>query len=158
MKTFRLVSFQCLEQEQGEIVHLPIPLKEGLIINREEKDGSWLINAVIDRDQENWFIHSRDQENPLVMEVTITDPRNEPAIMTGTVMDESDLSEGISLLIKAKMAGGQEDVSQMILEDLAEEGYTGPEMIKEFQVRKKNSSIRSAKMAQRIFESFRREN
>ncbi|RSL31962.1 hypothetical protein D7Z54_18465 [Salibacterium salarium] len=151
MKTFRLVSIQLLLMQQDKINTRIVPLKEGLIINREETDKSWLIEAVVPTDDKEFFQEKQDRKETVVLEVIITDRNNEPAMMTGTVRDTIMLEDSISVMIDAKMAASKDDVSNLILEGVIEDGYTGDALLKEFSDRKEDHVRWSKKLAERIY-------
>ncbi|SFE95158.1 YwpF family protein [Alteribacillus iranensis] len=154
MKTFRLVSLKLLLMKQGTVEEKVVPLQEGLIINREEKDGSWLIEAVIPHEERDFFEKIKNEKNKLVMEVLITDRKNEPAMMAGEVKKTVTLSEKISVMIVAKMTSGKEDISNLILQELIHAGYNGESLLEEFTNRKEDKAEWSRKLAENIYASF----
>ncbi|MDQ0298475.1 hypothetical protein J2S78_000883 [Salibacterium salarium] len=152
MKTFRLVTVQLLLMQDEQIITHDVPLEQGLIINREENDKSWLIEAVVPKNQETFFQDKQQREQMLVLEVIITDRHNDPALMTGTIRNVVMLNESVSVMIDAKMAANKDDISNLILEGLIEDGYTGDALLKEFSERKEDQVRWSKKLAERIYQ------
>ncbi|MGY4689145.1 YwpF family protein [Salibacterium sp. K-3] len=154
MKTFRLVSLTLLLKAEENIEPYYVPLKEGLIINREEKDRTWLIEAVLPQQEDERFRSKMDTEEQMVLEVIITDQHNDPALMSGKVRQIVSLEKDISVMFDAAMAAGKDDVSNLILEELIGEGYSGEAILSEFTDRKKDQEKWSIQAAARIYEDF----
>ncbi|SFM08672.1 YwpF family protein [Salibacterium qingdaonense] len=154
MKTFRLVSLFLLLKEEKDVYSYRVPLQEGLIINREERNKSWLIEAVLPQSEEETFRPKMEAERQMVLEVVITDTHNDPALMTGRVRSIVPLESRISVIFDAVMASGKDDVSNMILEGLIEEGYSGHDMLSEFYQRKQDQGKWSKQAAARIYEQL----
>ncbi|MFD2705373.1 YwpF family protein [Salibacterium lacus] len=154
MKTFRLVSLSLLLEGEKDVVSYRVPLQEGLIINREERDKSWLIEAVLPQSEEETFRPKMEAKMQMVLEVVITDTHNDPALMTGRVRSIVALESRISVLFDAVMAAGKDDVSNLILEGLIEEGYSGHDMLSEFYERKQDQGKWSKQAAGRIYEQL----
>ncbi|SDH71422.1 YwpF family protein [Alteribacillus bidgolensis] len=153
MKTFQLVSLQVLLFENEKVVHRPVPVQEGLIINREESQSTWLIEAVIPTDQKKFLEQIRNKT--LVFEVVITESNNDPALMTGEIRDFIELSDTYSLMIDAKMAAGKDDVSNLILDGLIQDDYSGDELLNEFIYRKGDQVAWSKKLAENIYKDMK---
>lgn len=151
MKTFRLVSLHLLLLENGQVINTPVPLKDGLIINREESDGSWLVEAVVSSQKKSFFQQMLDYDELCVLKVVITDKNNDPAIMSAKVRTITELSKEISVLFDASMMLGKEEVSSLILEELIADGLTGEELIKEFTHRKEDQVEWPIKIAEKIY-------
>ncbi|SFP53057.1 YwpF family protein [Salibacterium halotolerans] len=154
MKTFRLVSLFLLPAEKKGIASYRVPLQEGLIINREERDKSWLIEAVLPQSEEETFRRKMETQEQMVLEVIITDTHNDPALMTGLVRRIVPLEQRISVMFDAVMAAGKDDVSNLILEQLIEEGYSGHDMLSEFYERKQDQGKWSKEAAARIYKQL----
>ncbi|WP_240374531.1 YwpF-like family protein [Bacillus piscicola] len=154
MKTFRLVSLHLLLNAEGKITQKIIPLQQGLIINREEKDGTWLIEAVVSNEHKEFFDKRKETEETMVLEVLITDEKNEPALFVGQVKDTVELSEHISVMISATITTGKDDVSSLILEDLINDGFSGKELLQEFANRKEDQAQWSKKLAENIYNNL----
>ncbi|MFB5663834.1 YwpF family protein [Alteribacillus sp. HJP-4] len=151
MKTFRLRSLQFFIEEEKSIELKDVPVIEGLIINREEDDGSWLLEAVIKTEHLAAFSAWKQAETLLIFEVVITHPENEPAMMKGTIRDILELNSNLSVMIDAKMAAGKDDISTMLLENLIKEGRSGEELLKEFSKRKTDQRGWSKKIAENLY-------
>ncbi|WP_018921805.1 YwpF family protein [Salsuginibacillus kocurii] len=157
MKTFRLKGLELVFLKDESPVHESISYKEGLVINREEGTGWWLVDAVISPKYRERFNTLLESQEPFVMEVTITDENNDPATMIGHVREIHELSEELGVLFDAKMAIQQEDVFNFILETLIADGYSGDALLEEFKNRKENQGSWSEQVAKKLYSEVKRE-
>ena len=142
MKTFKLCSLTVLfdEEHQNEenIKGREIPLVDGLIINKEEANKNWLLDAVVAPEWKPFFQDYLDRKDQLMAEVTITKKTNDPATLVCQVVGINDIGENVSIHLDAIIVVIKDDLSDMLLENLIEEGYSGEELINEFKKRKKD--------------------
>ncbi|MFC4735710.1 YwpF-like family protein [Bacillus daqingensis] len=142
MKTFRLCSMTILFEnppEEGETVKgRHIPLVDGLIINKEEADKNWLLEAVTDVSLQSFFEGYRLDKTRFMAEVTITKKTNDPATVYCMIRDVFKLNDSIVVHIEGKIVAKKEDLSDMLLRTLLDEGYAGEELYNEFRKRKKD--------------------
>ncbi|WP_100399949.1 YwpF family protein [Bacillus sp. FJAT-44742] len=157
MKTFRLVAMQLVLSEEDKIIQEALPLQDGLIINREEKNSLWLIEAVIPKEKQELFEKWKETQEKFVVEVTITDERNDPATMTAQVRDVITLSNSISVLFDGKMAVQKDDVFNVILEGLIEDGFSGENLLEEFKNRKEDQGSWSHRVAENLYKEVKGE-
>ena len=142
MKTFKLCSLTVLfdEEHQNEenIKGRDIPLVDGLIINKEEANKNWLLDAVVAPEWKPFFQDYHDRKDQLMAEVTITKKTNDPATLVCQVVGINDIGENVSIHLDAIIVVIKDDLSDMLLQNLIEEGYSGEELINEFKERKKD--------------------
>ncbi|PSL44490.1 YwpF-like protein [Salsuginibacillus halophilus] len=160
MKTFRLKGLQLVFPGEESPEQQPVPFQDGLVINREEGDQMWLVDARLPEagdDVQAMFDEMQETGERFVMDVTITDESNDPATMVGSVRETLPLSEGFSVLFDAYMALQQEEVFNYILESLVEDGYSGKELIEEFKNRKADQGAWSEQVAKTLYEEAAKE-
>ncbi|PRO64442.1 YwpF-like family protein [Alkalicoccus urumqiensis] len=140
MKTFRLCSMTILfdeaPEEEEEIRGRRIPLVDGLIINKEEADKNWLLEAVVEPDWLSFFTDYKETSQPLMAEVTITKPTNDPATLFCEVRRVHELDAHVSVHLEGRIVAKKEDLSDMLLRKLLDEGYEGESLYDEFRRRK----------------------
>lgn len=115
-----------------------IPLDDGLIINKEEAKKDWLIEVVVSPDWRSFFEEYENSEQPFMAEVTITKKTNDPATIVCTVRSIHELNENISVLMDGVLVVKKDDLSDMLLKNLLEEGYQGQSLFQEYKHRKRN--------------------
>ncbi|MBD8069451.1 YwpF family protein [Bacillus sp. PS06] len=147
MKTFRLVSLSVLPDSPSEEEIVEVDLIEGLIINREDNDRRWIIEAFIDKSYTDLFTTYKASNRELQLRVKITDESNEPAFVVATIMSINVLSEHLSVLFDAKIARTKFVNSEVILAQLLQQGLQGEELLKQFnhlvhQERKKLKTVK----------------
>lgn len=142
MKTFKLSSLMILFDHEikndEEIKGKQIPLVEGLIINKEEAEKNWLLEAVLDSEWEEFFQNYLETEQSFMTEVTITKRTNDPATLICMVKSVNKLEEHIVVHLEGMIVVKKEDLSDMLLKNLIEEGFSGDDLYQEFRKRKKD--------------------
>ncbi|WP_416150646.1 YwpF-like family protein [Salipaludibacillus sp. HK11] len=142
MKTFKLCSVMILLDEEmedfKEIKRKQIPLVDGLIINKEEADKSWLLEAVLDNEWEAYFQNYLDTKQSFMTEVTITKRTNDPATFVCKVDSVNRLEEHIVVHLEGLIVVKKDDLSDMLIRNLIDEGFSGDELYEEYRRRKKN--------------------
>ncbi|RLQ94767.1 YwpF-like family protein [Falsibacillus albus] len=129
MKTFKLITLQLAED--GDFLELPI--KDGLIINKEDEHHTWLAEAFLDGEHYDYF---RDlQENPedLDVQVVITHPANDPAFFSMHIQCIKKMDGDISVLLEGHLKKPRSEYAELLLGDLMERGYSGDELLHEFK-------------------------
>lgn len=99
MKTFKLVSLQIVE-DQGLI---DISLEDGLIINKEDHQSSWLIEAYIKKDYLDLFQKAHTADAELNVQVVITKKDNRPAPFLVKVRLITEFKHHISVLLEGSL-------------------------------------------------------
>lgn len=142
MKTFKLSSLMILFDHEikndEEMKGKRIPLVEGLIINKEEAEKNWLLEAVLDSEWEEFFQNYLDTEQSFMTEVTITKSTNDPATLICMVKSVNKLEEHIVVHLEGMIVVRKEDLSDMLLKNLIEEGFSGDDLYQEYRKRKKD--------------------
>jgi len=142
MKTFKLCSLTILFDEKlendEEIKRQQIPLVEGLIINKEEADKSWLLEAVLDSEWKEFFQKYIDEDQSFMVEVTITKRTNDPATLVCRVKSVNELVEHIGIHLEGLIVVKKDDLSDILLKNLIDEGFSGDDLYDEYRRRKKD--------------------
>lgn len=129
MKTFKLISLQVVE----ECGLIDIKLEDGLVINKEDKNRTWLLEAYVSAAYEPYFQALLDADQELSMQVVISRAENDPAYFQAKSLRIKKLAGGyLSLLFKGKI--NQENTyPELLLSALIEKGLSGQELLKEFK-------------------------
>lgn len=125
MKTFKLVGLKIDEA---------IPLKDGLVINREDGENSWLIEALISKDWQPFFEKHEKEATCLRVFVTISKITNTPAQISAKVKNITVLDESISILLDGRLLSSRPvHEPEELLQSLMEQGLTGESLIAAFK-------------------------
>ncbi|KGA98787.1 hypothetical protein AJ85_01875 [Alkalihalobacillus alcalophilus ATCC 27647 = CGMCC 1.3604] len=154
MKTFKLYSIYLLKGKSGKLTHYPLKLERGLIINMENSKQTWLIEAVVEKEQFAFFNEVQQEDKDLLIDVVISRKDNYPATLITKVSEITQLSSGISILMKGNLILGKDEVLEDVVEDLVDENYKGPEFIDEFKRRKANLTAHSQRTLDEVYEDL----
>lgn len=138
MKTFRLCSLTVFIDTDNHAEKHCIPLDDGLIINKENKDDIWLIEGLIKKDFFQFFNNLKAKNEPMIVEAVITSKDNPPATFAARVRDIKFLPDQLQLLLDGKRLIRKDTFSEIILKDLIEKGISGEELLKDFKRIKKD--------------------
>ncbi|MGY3836033.1 YwpF-like family protein [Bacillus atrophaeus] len=133
MKTFKLVDLNVERVDKEEKSIEQFPLIDGLIINKEDGENHWLIEALVPKEHLSFFDKLQKKQDEVKVFVTITKKSNRPAQLTAAVKNIAELEESISVLIYGQMVTRKQQGTATILESLVEEGYTGANLIEAFK-------------------------
>lgn len=136
MKTFKLCSL--VVQLNNGTEPIEIPIIDGLIINKEETQKDWLIEAIVTADLEEYFVNIHKNQQSIMAEVTITKKENGPATFVCTVKSINKLKNKVSVFLDGLLVVKEDDFSDMILRSIINEGFEGEDIIIEFKKRKKD--------------------
>lgn len=136
MKTFKLCSL--FVQLDKETEPTEIPVIDGLIINKEETQRNWLIEAIVTNDLEEYFSNIHKSQQPIMVEVTISKKTNDPATFVCTVKGINKLNNKVSVFLDGLLVVKEDDFSDMVLRSIIKEGFEGEDIITEFKKRKKD--------------------
>ncbi|MDE5415695.1 YwpF family protein [Alkalihalobacterium chitinilyticum] len=141
MKTYRLFSLRVLQPHEKGVSQVDIPLQDGLIIDMEDTAKKWLIDAVINQDGIGIFETCEKENGKLIIEAVITSENNYPATMVTKVRKITHLSNKVSILLDGLMAVRKDDIIDVILESIVDEGLTGDALLEEFKKRKATRGV-----------------
>ncbi|MBS4218931.1 hypothetical protein KHA96_11455 [Bacillus sp. FJAT-49711] len=133
MKTFKIVALHIYENKKAT----NIPLEDGLIINKENEDGVWIIEAFIEKQYIEHFQKRFDHEEKFEIRVIITHAANDPAPLTVKVHTIQVLDDHISVLFEGRLSKRRNEYPEILLDDLIKEGLSGDQLLEEFRKRMK---------------------
>src|SRR5699024_3340801 len=113
MKTIKLKSLHILEGRENKIKEHAIELVDGLIINREDEKGQWLVKAFIEQDYEEFFRRLEKSNEEIKIKVKITKETNEPATFITTIIGINEIGDHMNVLFIGTMV----DKRKHIIED-----------------------------------------
>ena len=127
MKTFKVAAF--FFEKNGELV--PIPLQDGLIINREDEQRSWLVELFL-REEDVQTVHAFKREKQLTARVAISHRGNDPAMFTVSIRSFQLLEGGTSVLFDAQLRQMRNEYAKHMLHALVEKGLEGEDLLQAF--------------------------
>lgn len=133
MKTFKLNELQIVNYETETYEKKGIPLLDGLIINREEEDNQWLIEAYTDYEFLDFFRDYKEKYEELIIHVRITTESNELATCVTSIIELNEIGENMNVLLLGTMVDKRTAVLETILEELIEEGNRGESLLSAFK-------------------------
>ncbi|PLR94483.1 YwpF family protein [Bacillus sp. T33-2] len=129
MKTFKLISMQ-ISDDDGLT---DIELEDGLIINKEDDESSWLMEAFVEHKYIPYFDDACSSDKEIIAQVVITKRENDPASFATKVCSVKKLKDHASVLLKGKLKKTKNDYPEQLLEHLLEKGLSGTELLTEFK-------------------------
>ena len=75
MKTFKLISLHVT----GDHGLIEIKLEDGLIINKEDENRTWLLEALVSASYEDYFQSLLEEKKDLILQIVISRKANDPA-------------------------------------------------------------------------------
>ncbi|WP_409296027.1 YwpF family protein [Peribacillus sp. SCS-26] len=129
MKTFRLMSLQLVTADQELI---PLPLEDGLIINKEDEKNRWLIEAFI---SDGTFRSIEASLGGKVIHVlaVISKKENDPVLFETSLCSAGEVDGGRIVLFEGVIKKGRSRFAELLLEDLVSKGLTGDQLVQEFK-------------------------
>ncbi|HIW13557.1 MAG TPA: YwpF-like family protein [Candidatus Salinicoccus stercoripullorum] len=126
MKSFKIVEVK-IEREGNFII---LDLIDGIIINKEISEDSWLLEISTSPDFKDILEPYVEQEVDLL--VTITRPTNEPARFKGIFNEMNEIDNAISLIFTGDIIAQNPNYAENLLAQLIDEGFEGEELLNEF--------------------------
>lgn len=129
MKTFKLYSLEVVDD--GTVVD--VPLKDGLILNKEDDRSTWLLEAYTDLSLYDYFKKISEQDRDIIVEAVITKKENAPAYFQTKICSLNKFEEHISVLLEGHLRRNRSDYSELLLENLLQKGLEGQSLLDEFK-------------------------
>ncbi|HAQ06040.1 MAG TPA: hypothetical protein DCR24_00295 [Bacillus bacterium] len=129
MKTFKLVSMQLADDDSL----VDIDMEDGLIINKEDDKGTWLVEAFVDHKYIPYFENCSLNDKEIIVQAVITKRENDPAAFVTKVCCVKKLKKHASILLTGKLTKPKSDYPEKLLEHLLEQGFTGDQLLSEFR-------------------------
>jgi hypothetical protein len=129
MKSFKLVALEVVED--GNTVE--IPLEDGLIINKENENASWLLEAYTDLSLYDYFMKIHEGNREIIVQAVITKRENDPAYFQTKISSLNKFEKHISVLFEGRLRRNRSDYSELLLDSLLEKGLGGQALLEEFK-------------------------
>jgi len=131
MKTFMFKALDIIENGSRKKVELI----DGLIINREDEENQWIIEAYIDQKYLSYFKKLQDKNEEIMIEVKITKETNDPATFITSMIGLNEIGTQMNVLFRGTIAVDQHSSRiEQVLKSLIDQGYQGEELLEKFKV------------------------
>lgn len=137
MKTFKLISLQIVEDAKL----VDVFLEDGLIINREDDQNSWLLEAYTDHSHLPFFQKALESKQDLIVKVVITKKDNDPATFMTKVSSVKQLGTHSSILFEGKLKRSKNNYAEQLLDHLLHKGLDGSALMVEFKEKMKTKPL-----------------
>lgn len=137
MKTFKLVNLMMGQEgvSKDEVSPKEIPLEDGLVLNREDGENSWLIEALVPKKFDSYFQKLLEAQTKEKVYVTISKKTNTPAQILARVKTIVPLDDHISVLLDGRLLTSKPiHDPEELLQSLIDQGLTGEALMKEFKL------------------------
>ncbi|WP_404459096.1 YwpF family protein [Oceanobacillus kapialis] len=135
MKTFKLRSLQLLESHDDQIEQHTIDLLDGLIINREDDQLRWVIEAYVSHDYFSFLNALYENQNEIIIRAKITKKSNEPATFITKITGINEIGNNMNVLFIGTLVDRRMTEVETLLSVLSEEGYKGKALLSAFKKR-----------------------
>ena len=129
MKTFNMLSLGIEKDDQVT----DYPVHDGLIINQENKERSWILEMLIDIQHLETFEKLKESEETIDVQVVISYPGNEPAPFEVVVRKVKIIGDHASVLMKGTLKRARRKYAETLLSELLEDGLEGEELLERFE-------------------------
>lgn len=133
MKTFKLKTLEIVEQEDDEIMQNKIRLEDGLIINQEDEQNHWVIEAYVARSYLSFFKALQADKHEVLLQVKITKESNDYATFITSLIGLNEIGENINVLFKGTIVDRQKHKIEEMLTNLIDAGYQGNDLLEKFK-------------------------
>ncbi|PFG04369.1 YwpF-like family protein [Bacillus sp. es.034] len=129
MKTFKVISLQVVEDE---VLH-DFELVDGLIINKEDGQKTWLVETYMSNEYIEFFQKAQQSKEDLEIQVVISHAANDPAAFMTSIRCIKEMDKHISIMFEGKLKKQRNEYAEILLDDLVQKGYSGDELVREFR-------------------------
>lgn len=133
MKTFKLKALEIIENKDENITEHNIPLIDGLIINREDGENQWVIEAYTTQEHLAYFQRLRKENDEIMIKVKITKQTNDPAIFITSIIDLNEIETRMNVLFKGTIIDQRNNEIEQMLKTLIDKNYQGEELLQMFK-------------------------
>lgn len=130
MKTFKLISLQLVDDDNLQ----DIELKDGLIINREDDQKRWLIEAFLAPEYTGFFLNALEHNEEFMIQVVITKKENDPAPFRAKVLRIVDINSSKSVLLEGYLNKTKSGYAELLLAQLIDQGLSGDQLLETFKL------------------------
>lgn len=131
MKTFKLISLQIIKKTGLK----DIKLIDGLIINKEDEQNNWLIEAFTDVMYYDFFHNLFDKDASFSVQTVITKLENDPAPFEVTICSVQKMNGRMNIVMEGKLSKSRNEYAEFILQELVANGLSGEELLSAFKNR-----------------------
>jgi YwpF-like protein len=133
MRTFKLVGLTIEQEAENKKTMKEIPLEDGLVINLEDGENSWLIEVLISKDLHAFFEQLSEAKSKFRIFVTISKRTNAPAQIIAKVKTLTSLDHTLSILLEGKLITSRPIHNpEELLRSLMGQGLSGDTLLKAF--------------------------
>ncbi|WP_010649620.1 YwpF-like family protein [Oceanobacillus massiliensis] len=132
MKTFKLKKLEVLGHHK-DIKQISIELLDGLIINREDENNQWLIEAYIEKSLIDYFTELYENKEEIMLLATITKESNEPATFITRIHGINEIGDNLNVLFIGSIIDRRKNIVEELLTDLVNQGYQGKALLEKFK-------------------------
>lgn len=130
MKTFRLISFEVVDNDELK----EIELVDGLMINKEDDKNTWLIEVYTNSNDLNFLEKALQNQEEFNIRVVISNKENDPVYFQAKVRSINKLETNISIMLQGKIKKiSLRRYAGVLLEDLLNKGLSGEQLLSEFK-------------------------
>src|SRR5690625_2449344 len=133
MKTFKLKRLEVIEDKNEDIVLNNIPLIDGLTINKENDENTWVIEAYTDQEYLDFFRTLKEENDEVLIQVKITKESNDPATFLTSIIGINEIGPQMNVLFDGTIVDERKSKIQEMLTALVEEGYQGESLLEKFK-------------------------
>ncbi|MHA6252031.1 YwpF family protein [Oceanobacillus sp. CAU 1775] len=133
MKTFKLKKIEIVDYDAAPYKANDVPLIDGLIINREDNDHNWLIEAFVEKEYMEYFKQIQATHDELIVHVKITTELNEKATCLSKIIGIKEIGDRMNVLFLGKMIDQRTTKLEAYLQELVEEGHKGDVLLEKFK-------------------------
>ncbi|RFU67097.1 hypothetical protein D0469_15865 [Peribacillus saganii] len=130
MKTFKLVSLQLFNDKQEAV---DVELTDGLIINKEDDDNTWLVEALLQEKDYKILENAISDKQDVELRVVITKKENDPAAFQTALHSVKNVEDLYSVLFEGHLKRTKQDYAELLLQDLIHKGKSGSDLVTEFK-------------------------
>ncbi len=126
MKTFRLVRLQIIYHTREKINFV-----DGLVINKEEGKGRWIVEIYTQIKYEEIFLGLPEE---FLVYATISHKGHDPVPLFSSIHSITKMGDCISILLDSKMVSEwYHDTTGTVLDTLLQQGLTGADLLTTFK-------------------------
>lgn len=135
MKTFKLISLEVVENDGLK----NIELVDGLIINKEDEQNTWLIEVYTKPSNLDFFEKALQSQQEFIISAVISKKENDPVSFQIKARSVRKLDTNVSIMLQGTLKRtSRKNYAELLLEDLLDKGLSGDTLLSEFKAKLKN--------------------
>lgn len=133
MKTFKLAALEILDNQNSRMVQQSFPLLDGLVINREDEQDRWVIEAYLEHKFFGFFQNLNEKQEEVLVQVKISKESNEPATFITGIIGINEIGAHMNVLFRGTIVDHHKSIIEDKLKALIDEGYSGEDLLDKFK-------------------------